>query len=343
MQGRRIVAAALGAGLVVGAVIVALRAFRENSPSPSAMNAVTAAAMSASVPTSASVGKARPEVAAVLPDSFAGTAVPHLPLDARGHLAVDRVVRDFFDYFLTAQHQMPAGALDAAVRRAVAAQLDGTPAQDEALDLWRRYGAYRDALERLAVLQQPAGASGVDLEAARAAFAERAVVASRTLGPAWSEAFFGREWRHAAYAIERLRIMRDGTLNDAQKAARLSVLVETLPPDEREALRRETDAQATIATVASLDAQASGLSTEALRARAAEALGAQAAARIVEMHEAEAAWRARYADYATQRARIDAMPLAPDEREAQRAKLRERTFSDPGERVRAASLDRTAD
>lgn len=341
MRVRPIVAAALGAGLVAGAAIVAPRAFHGGALRPSAPDG--AAVIAASMPMSASVAQVPPEVSGALPDSFAGTAVPHLPLDAHGHLEVDHAVRDFFDYFLTAQHQMPAGALDAAVRRAVAAQLEGTPAQDEALDLWRRYGAYRDGLERLAVLQQPAGASGVDLEAARAAFAERAAVASRTLGPAWSEAFFGREWRHAAYAIERFKVMRDSTLSDVQKAARLDTLTAALPPDEREALRRETAAQARIATVASLDAQASGLSTDALRARATEALGAQTAARVVEMHEAEAAWRARYADYAAQRARIDATAQAPDEREARRAKLRERSFSDPGERVRAASLDRAAD
>ena len=60
--------------------------------------------------------------------------VTDLPLEDGGRLARSRAVRDFFDYFLTAQHEVEAHALDAMVRREIAAQLDGTAAQGEALD-----------------------------------------------------------------------------------------------------------------------------------------------------------------------------------------------------------------
>ncbi|MET5115747.1 lipase chaperone, partial [Burkholderia pseudomallei] len=77
-----------------------------------------------------------------LPASLAGASAPRLPLDAHGHLAKARAVRDFCDYCLSAQSELSAQALDAHVTREIAAQLDGTLAQGEALDDWKRYRAY---------------------------------------------------------------------------------------------------------------------------------------------------------------------------------------------------------
>jgi hypothetical protein len=91
----------------------------------------------------------------LVPLSLTGSMPPRLPLDIGGRLATTRTVRDFFDYFLTAQHEVQGIALDTMVRREIAAQLDGTVAQMEALEVWRRYGAYRDAFARMAPLQTP--------------------------------------------------------------------------------------------------------------------------------------------------------------------------------------------
>src|SRR5690349_12901704 len=61
-----------------------------------------------------------------LPSPLAGSSAPRLPLDAGGHLAKSRAVRDFFDYCLSARSDLSATALDALVVREIAAQLDGT-------------------------------------------------------------------------------------------------------------------------------------------------------------------------------------------------------------------------
>jgi lipase chaperone LimK len=264
-----------------------------------------------------------------------------LPLDARGRLAQTRAVRDFFDYFLAAQHEMSAAALDTMVQREIASQLDGTAAQAEALDLWRRYSAYRDAVTRTAPLQvfQPANgtSSGPDLDAMQSALEERASIADRTMGVAWSEVFFGREWRRANFDLARLRVTTDRSLTDAQKAARLEALAELLPSDERAALEAETKLRASVEAIAAL--QTRGLPPEELRATATQALGAGAAERVVQMQKYDLAWREKYDAYAIQRARIDAMALEPADRNAQIARLLERTFATAGERLRAASWD----
>jgi lipase chaperone LimK len=281
-----------------------------------------------------------------LPVSLAGTTPPRLPLDAHGKLRKTRGVRDFFDYFLTAQNEMPASALDTLVRRQIAAQLDGTAAQPEALDVWQRYQSYRATLARLAPLATPpatgdaSSQSEGELDAMQASLDERASVASRTLGADWNEAFFGADWRRAHNMIERLRILRDPTLTADQKAARLQALDESLPVAERTAIDRAKHARESVDAVAKLERQ--GLPIDQLRAQATQALGPQAAERIVQMQQSDVAWRAKYADYASQRARIDAMGLPATERDAQLAQLRERTFANSADRLRAASLDRGA-
>ncbi|OXH94649.1 hypothetical protein CA830_00365 [Burkholderia multivorans] len=122
----------------------------------------------------------------------------------------------------------------------MAAQLDGTVAQAEALDVWHRYRAYRDALAKL----PDAGAvtDKSDLGALQLALDRRASIAYRTLGD-WSEPFFGAEQWRQRYDLARLRIMQDRTLTDAQKAERLAALDQQMPADERawlEATLRDT-------------------------------------------------------------------------------------------------------
>lgn len=330
---RRVVTAAAVALVVAGGVWIGRGvAMRHDAAAPVAPvdAAASAGTLAAAQPVAASAG-------AGLPTPLAGSSAPRLPLDPGGHLAKVRAVRDFFDYCLTAQSDLNAAALDALVAREVAAQLDGTIAQVEALEAWRRYRVY---LAELATLP---GAGAVadksDLATLQLALDQRASIARRALGE-WNEPFFGAEQWRQRYDLARLKIAQDRTLTDAQKAERLAALDQQLPPDARAERQRVAQQQAAIAQIAQL--QKSGATPDAMRAQLTQTLGPEVAERVARMQQDDDAWQRRYADYAAQRAQIVALGLTPQERDAEIAALRQRMFTKPGDAVRAASLDRGA-
>ncbi|PRF52351.1 lipase secretion chaperone [Burkholderia multivorans] len=318
----------------VGAVTVAAvwHAFGTRASAPLvAASAEPAARTAASRAATAS----EPASAAALPASLAGSRAPRLPLDARGRLAKQRAVRDFFDYFLLAEHDLDAAALDAQVTRAIAAQLDGTDAEHDALDVWQRYRAYRTALGQ----QRERGGVGDgrdNPDALAALLDRRAALASRMLGD-WCAAFFDEEWRQQRDRIERLRIVRDPALTDAQKRDRLAALDALRPAALRDAdarLQRQRDALDAVARLERARGDA-----DTLRAQAAATLAPDVAARVVKLRDDDDAWRARYRDYAAERDRIDAQSLPREARDAQLAQWRQRAFANPAEAMRAAALD----
>ncbi|WP_175921479.1 lipase secretion chaperone [Burkholderia latens] len=323
----------------VGLAAMAGVALWSGAASRRATDAAQASA-AAAAPAGASAAAVVPQsvlpASAGLPSSLAGSSAPRLPLDAGGHLAKSRAVRDFFDYCLTAQSDLNATALDALVVREIAAQLDGTRAQPEALDVWHRYRAYLDALAKL---PQAGAVDKSDPGALQLALDQRASIAYRTLGD-WSQTFFGAEQWRQRYDLVRLKIAQDRTLTDAQKAERLAALAQQMPADERAAQQKADRQRAAIDQIAQL--QRSGATPDAMRAQLTQTLGPEAAARVAQMQQDDASWQSRYADYAAQRAQIGAAGLPAQERDAQIAALRQRIFTKPGEAVRAASLDRGA-
>ncbi|WP_341319363.1 lipase secretion chaperone [Paraburkholderia sp. IMGN_8] len=305
-----------------------------------ASHVVNAASSAQSARASSADPAASASTIGALPASLDGSTPPHLPTDGRGHLLHARAVRDFFDYFLTTQNEVPATRLDALVRRQIAAQLDGTPAADEALAVWQRYNAYNTALAQLPQAPTQNGAK-MDLDALQLALDQRDALGTRLMGD-WNEPFFGGQSQQQHADLARLRIVSNTSLSDTQKAARLAALDAALPPETRAARERVRQEQASIDAIsqAQTQTQKQGASLDTLRAQITQTLGPEAAERVVQMQRADDAWQARYADYASQRAQIDKQDLPPQQRDAQIAQLRQQFFTNPSDAMRAASLDR---
>ncbi|MFM0731963.1 lipase secretion chaperone [Paraburkholderia sediminicola] len=332
--------------VAVGAVSAGAALWLNRPPSARDASALHAANAASSVQTALASSKGMAtgaSMAGALPASLDGSSPPHLPTDGHGHLARTRAVRDFFDYFLTTQNEISAAVLDALVRRQIAAQLDGTPAADEAVTVWQRYNAYFTALAQVPqnapTQSQNQSQSGAkpDLDALQLSLDQRDALGTRLMGE-WNEPFFGAESQQQHTDLARLRIASDSSLSAAQKTARLAALDAALPPETRAVHERARQQQAALDAIG--QAQKQGGSLDTMRAQITQTLGPEAAQRVVQMQQADDAWQARYADYASQRAQIDKQDLPPQQRDAQIAQLRQQFFTNPSDAMRAASLDR---
>jgi lipase chaperone LimK len=270
-----------------------------------------------------------------LPSSLTGSSAPRLPRDARGHLAPSRAVRDFFDYFLSARGDLKAGSLDALVRREISAQLQGSAAEPEAVDVWQRYDRYLAALAALPAVGDAGGK--FDPVALQLTLDRRASLADQVLGE-WSGPFFQDEQARQRYDLARLSIANDASLTDEQKAQRLAALAQQLPADSHTERMRRQQQRAAIEQVARL--QQSDTSPGAILAQVGQTLGPQVAERVARLQRDDEAWRRRYAGYRAQLEQLDVRHLAAAERDAKTAQLRRQYFPAAGDALRASSLDR---
>jgi len=331
-----------GAGwmVVLGMAGAAAAALLATGHSPEHQPATSISPPAASAPSFATPPTLAPSSSTATPASLAGTDIPALPVDAGGHLAHTRQVREFFDYYLTAQHETAPSTLDLMIKNSIATQLGRKPAAAEAVDLWQRYRAY---LAAVAQLPGPPGqpGKGPDIEAIAQSLDQRMQLADRYLGQGgWSDVFFGDQLKRQRNDVERLRINADTSLTASEKAARLAQLDTQLPPDERALRERSQQQDAAIARVMALQAQ--GASVDEIRNQVAQTMGAEAADRAVQMEQTRQDWQARYAQYAEQRAQIDQQVLPSAQHDVLIAQLRQRFFSSTSELTRAAAFDRAA-
>ncbi|NKI72219.1 lipase chaperone [Collimonas pratensis] len=344
----------MGAAVMVAAICAAAIYWLAPASTAAGVAAAAPPAAAAAMPTVApavtiAAAGADPATPA-WPQMLQGTAAPLLPVNLQGRLERKRDVRDFFDYFLTAQSVLNPRQLDALVGQQIKLQLGGKPAAGEAAALWENYRAYLAALTQLAAVPgnispavaaggATAGISTVDAASLQSFVEQRAGLRRRFLAE-WSGPFFGEEDQAMLAFVARARIAQDKTLSEAERKRRLQEIAQNLPPGERAVEQQEQQQQQWFAAADRIRQQ--NLSPEAMRTQVAELKGAEFADRFVAQEQQNRAWQANYDQYAAQRDQVQAQGLAPQDQEAQLVQLRAKFFSKPGDALRAAGLDQIA-
>jgi len=248
-------------------------------------------------------------------------------LDAGGHVMPDLALRRLFDYFLSAIGELDIDAIRALLRAHVRG-LHGERVGAEVIDWFDRYVDYQRALS--------AAEQGLPGDAeARLAFARS--LRRRHFDAATADAFFGDEEAYADYTLARLRVGRDATLDDDEKAARLRDLEAALPEAQRASLAEANTA--VIAEEQSRQYEAMGIAADTRHEERAALYGAEAADRLAELDRQRAGWAQRLADYAQARDAIGAdVGLSTAQRRQRIGELRRRRF-DGNEARRVESLE----
>ena len=252
--------------------------------------------------------------------SMAGTRPDgDIKTTAGEQLVVDAELGRLFDYYLAGLGEKDLDAIRTEIERELDRRLKPGAAR-QAKQLLASYLAYKQAL---AGVESKLAPGGDVAQSARARLGAMRGLRATYLTPAQSEGLFGAIDREDDDAVARLEIGVDRALSAEQKQNRLAELDRNMPA----ALREEREAPAKIIrmeeSVARLRASGAG-DNEVYSLRAA-AFSPEAAARLAEVDRDEAQWKARIAEYITQRAALMAQPAALQQ-------LRDRSFSEDEQR-----------
>ena len=252
-----------------------------------------------------------------LPASLQGSQVDgEVRFDEAGRVVASIELRRLFDYFLSV-----IGELDLpAIRDLLLAHvrdLHGTDAADQVAAIFDRYVDYQRALS------DAEGQLPRDLEA-RLAYAK--ALRRRHFDDVTATAFFGEEEAYADYTLARMRIARDASLDDDERARRLQSLAAELPEAQRVGMR---DAgTAIIAEEQSMQFEALGIDADSRHRERSALYGNAAADRLAALDRDRDAWTQRLADYVRARDAITAdRNRTPAQRAQLLADLRARSFA----------------
>ena len=205
-----------------------------------------------------SIAEAAAKPTASTPPSLRGTEVDgRLEVDAQGHLLVSEQLRDLFEYYLATVGEVTAEQAIAMIHQQLQARLT-EPALSEARELLTAYLEYK---QRVAELERELPVVA-DLDGLLAR--EEAVrrLRSELFDPLVRQALFGSEEQYNQYHLDRLAIVHDSTLSEAERAQALEALRESQPESLRNELAVQLHQQLGEQTRA---LQAEGASPEAVR------------------------------------------------------------------------------
>ncbi|MAD43723.1 MAG: hypothetical protein CMI02_09805 [Oceanospirillaceae bacterium] len=277
---------------------------------------MTTQTQSESAPLSGSDGQA-----ADLPDltslkTFRGATVDgHLRTDLQGNLVIDKALKRWIDFYLSARGELPLADIIAAMH----AEIDQLvqPGQDQALALVDDYLGYLAALGEYDE-ETAKRISGADFDSMVARMEWQQRLRREWLQPDVVEAFFADDEAIDAYTLERIRIARQGG-----DPAALSG--EVLPPAIREMRERSRAVVNMRKTEAGLREQ--GASAEQIQAWRIEQFGEEAAQRLASVEQRQQQWQERLQEYKQYADSLAMQGLAPADRERLLTAYKNRHFS----------------
>lgn len=270
------------------------------------------------------------KVAPVAP-SLQGTHVDGmLEVDHNGHLLITEQIRHLFDYFYTTVGEISFEQASANIRQHLASQLQ-QPALGQALGLLDDYIAYKTALVEL----EQAFPVIADIDGLRG----RADAVQRLRAGIFSaeahQAFFAAEKVFNSFSLERLAIMHDENIPDADKGAMIEDLRNSLPQDMQDLLVPQIHQ---VLTEQTETLQASGADAGQIRELRLSLVGPEATGRLESLDAQRQQWQLRVAEFSAERQAIIEHPgLAEVDKRQAIEDLEAQRFA-PNERLRLASL-----
>ncbi|MEL0167157.1 MAG: lipase secretion chaperone [Pseudomonadaceae bacterium] len=264
--------------------------------------------------------------------SLRGTEVDgRLQSNADGSLLISDQLRHLFDYYLSTAGEQSHAQITAQVQALITASLQ-EPARGQALDLFQRYLDYQQQLVQLE--QDFPVAADLDALWARQDAVQR--LRAELFSAEEHHAFFAGEELYNRFTLERLSILRNPDLSDADKAYEVEALRERLPDEMQALLVPQIHQDLRQQTRALRDQGASEVQVRELRL---SLVGPEATARLEALDQQRSAWQQRLSAFNREREAILNQPgLADSDRASALQALLEERF-DSSEQLRISALE----
>ncbi len=246
-----------------------------------------------------------------------------LKIAADDTLVVDAELGRMFDYYLSAMGEKSLDAIKVEAERELDRKLKPNAAK-QAKRLLAQYLDYKRALVEVEKDQKLTGSTAAIVKARLAAMQK---VRAQFFTAKEAEGLFGFSDAYDMDAVARIEVADDKSLTDAQKAEKLAKIDANMTPqlrEEREAPLRIVKAEEAVKAM-----REKGASEQDIYRFRSTTFSPDAAARLAEVDQEEAAWKTRIANYLAERNKImsEMAQQSESSRQAALAQLRMARFS----------------
>ncbi len=236
-------------------------------------------------------------------------------------LVVDAELGRMFDYYLSAMGEKSLAAIQVETERELDRKLKPAAAA-QAKRLLGRYLEYKRDLVEVEKNPQIAGGTAAAVKGRLLAMQK---VRAKYFSAKESEGLFGFNDAYDLDAVARIEITDNKALTEAQKKEKLAAVDAAMSP----ALREEREAPLRLVRLeeAAQKIRAQGGTEQDVYRMRASAISPEAAGRLAEVDQEEAAWKARIAAYLAERSKLMSNHQSEAERTSAIQRLRQARFS----------------
>lgn len=260
-----------------------------------------------------------------------------MQLDGSQRLIVNEATRNCFEYFITQYGEKEIQQIEQDFKTYIS-QNHQEPALGQILDLWDRYMKYRQSLGELSV---PAGANQDDPAYYRSIYNSTQDLRKKFFSNYEIEGLFGTEDTYHEYTLDRMSIMADKKLSEAEKAKKLKDLFAQLPQDWQENLEQINKLEDLRKLTAEIKAR--GGSAEEIRNMRLNLVGPEATQRLETLDGERASWKSSVNAYLTERDSILQSGMSDNAKQQAIQQLKNQHFSQPEDQLRLGTFEQVHD
>ena len=255
-----------------------------------------------------------------------------MSLDASSRLMVNEHTRDCFEYFITQYGEKTIEQIKKDFK-AYITQNYKEPSLTQILDLWSRYMDYREKLGHLPAPNIDKG----DAKYYQSIFADMKNLRKQLFSNYEIEGLFGTEDTYHEYTLNRITILDDKNLTDAQKAEKLKNLFNQLPEDWKENLQQLNKLEDL--RKLTTDIKARGGSAEEIHQMRTNLVGPEVTQRLETLDTERSDWKNKVNGYLNERDSVMKSGMSEDAKQKAVQQLRQQHFSKSEEQLRVSTFE----